>query len=306
MCCMTTGNCNRVIGAISAQPPAKSALGRTPVSIQGPNSVTLPHLVCGDGARTKPNPRLAFTLEGVLSGEECVALIAAAEGTGAFTAAGLGGSGKQQVDKRFRDSDRLISEDCPLARLVWERVSPYVPVCCRGRPVIGLNEQMKILKYAPGQSFAPHFDGSFVRPGTNNRTCITLQMYLSDDGNVHGGATNFVSPVPDPPDGSPQPECLRTVPCLPLRGRALLFEHAILHEGAAVDRGVKYTIRTDVEYGPQSWISQVREELGLGGSPLQLRQRLFTIGVVFTGFLFLLLGVAVGFGTLSKVGWFLV
>ena len=34
--------------------------------------------------------------------------------------------------------------------------------------------------------------------------------------------------------------------------RALLFEHKIFHAGAVVTGGVKYTIRTDIEYGPES------------------------------------------------------
>lgn len=36
----------------------------------------------------------------------------------------------------------------------------------------------------------------------------------------------------------------------PAVGKALVFEHAIVHEGVAVDEGSKYVLRTDVMYGP--------------------------------------------------------
>ena len=35
----------------------------------------------------------------------------------------------------------------------------------------------------------------------------------------------------------------------PTVGKALVFEHAILHEGVAVEEGSKYVLRTDVMYG---------------------------------------------------------
>jgi hypothetical protein len=34
----------------------------------------------------------------------------------------------------------------------------------------------------------------------------------------------------------------------PKPGRALLFQHFLLHEGSAVTRGVKYVMRSDVMY----------------------------------------------------------
>jgi hypothetical protein len=37
---------------------------------------------------------------------------------------------------------------------------------------------------------------------------------------------------------------------VPRTGSALLFIHDTWHEGAAVSRGVKYVLRSDVLYGP--------------------------------------------------------
>lgn len=203
--------------------------------------------------------KLAFTLEDVLTSEECEQIIRVAEGFG-FGQAGLGSSGKQTVSAEFRDSSRIISEDPVLAGQILDRIRPHLPCVCRGRRLIGLNEQLKILRYHPGQKFAAHFDGRFCRPNTPNQTCLTLQLYLSQ-GHISGGSTRFIGQ--DASSG---------VSCLPKAGRALVFQHNILHEGAVVEDGVKYTIRTDVEYGGESGSARLQELVGLGGSRSEQRR----------------------------------
>jgi hypothetical protein len=88
----------------------------------------------------------------------------------------------------------------------------------------------------PGQSFAPHYDGSF-RKGSAEESKLTFLVYLNDD--FTGGTTDFFHDDDD--------ESLR-VRVLPKRGMALVFAHRQLHEGAAVERGRKYVLRTDVMY----------------------------------------------------------
>ena len=99
----------------------------------------------------------------------------------------------------------------------------------------GLNERCRFLVYKPGHYFAPHCDGQYTRP---NGDCsrITVQLYLHDVPVEAGGATNFISirgeklPV--------QPRC----------GSALIFSQDLLHEGALVAEGYKYTMRTEAMY----------------------------------------------------------
>lgn len=199
--------------------------------------------------------KLAFTLEDVLSADECKRLIEAAEGVG-FSPAGIGppdAHGAQRVCTRIRDSGRLISDDPAFAQLQFRRIRHHLPSIWQGRRLIGLNEQLKFLRYHPGQKFAPHYDGSFVRPGTSNRTCLTVQLYLSMD-HVEGGATIFC--------GAGEGEGKR---CEPHAGRALVFQHNILHEGEEVMSGVKYAIRTDVEYSDMSVAAHAQELLGFAG-----------------------------------------
>merc|ERR1711865_834152 len=139
-----------------------------------------------------------------------------------------------------------------LASELWRRVSKHVPVCWQGRYVTGLNEQLKFLRYTQGQHFAAHQDGCFKRAGTQNQSFITLQLYLNEG--VEGGATRFTG-------GEVAGVKYADVDCDPDQGKVLLFQHNIMHEGVIVTGGTKYTVRTDVEYGPECTGAWVRESL---------------------------------------------
>lgn len=235
----------------------KAELLDSTCSIVGPIPIDLP--LPGDATK------LAFTLEQVLSPIECGRLIQAAEALG-FRAAGLGTQGDQIVATQFRDSGRVIIEDLLLSRQLFERIRPYLPTVWDGRRIVGLNEQLKFLRYTPGQKFVAHFDGSFCRPNTVNKTCLTVQLYLSRKRTV-GGATRFMGANGVPP-----------VCCSPDMGRALVFQHNILHDGEEVKEGIKYTIRTDVEYSGRTWHAQLQTGLGFGCSPIKQRRR-FSVAV---------------------------
>ena len=143
-------------------------------------------------------------------------------------------SANRQVLSDIRDSSRIISCDPVFAQQIFERISPYLPCVWQGRRLLGLNEHLKILRYGAGQKFKAHFDGCFRRPGTANQTFLTVQLYLSA-GKLSGGATRFVGAADDGVD------------CLPTKGKAVIFQHNILHEGAEVFDGIKYTIRTETK-----------------------------------------------------------
>ena len=64
------------------------------------------------------------------------------------------------------------------------------------------------------------------------------------------------------------------VDCEPLQGRVLVFQHNIMHEGAHVEEGVKYTIRTDVEYGPEVASAWLVGALGFGAAAKIVSARL--------------------------------
>ena len=94
---------------------------------------------------------------------------------------------------------------------------------------------------------AAHSDGAhfYEENGTEFQSHYTLQLYLNDavDENptsdqVVGGETSFLSR-----------DRKRRVDIQPKAGSVLLFQHeGLLHEGAVVKEGMKYTMRTDIVY----------------------------------------------------------
>lgn len=169
-----------------------------------------------------------FTISDVLTAEECRAMIAFAEASG-FDAATINTSGGPRLDTRTRDNDRVIADDADLARRLWARVEAYVPRMRAGRQVRGLNERFRFYRYRPGQQFAWHADAPFARDN-GELSIFTFLVYLNDE--YTGGAT-----------------CFEELAVEGERGAALLFEHDLPHEGAAVTSGIKYVLRSDVMYG---------------------------------------------------------
>jgi hypothetical protein len=96
--------------------------------------------------------------------------------------------------------------------------------------VIGLNERFRFYRYDPGERFAPHTDGCFRR-NNGQESLLTIMIYLNEG--CEGGETNFGD-----------------VQIVPKAGMALIFDHYLLNEGAAVLSGRKYVLRSDVMYGP--------------------------------------------------------
>jgi hypothetical protein len=136
-----------VVGPVSirCQQLCMNAMLNPPPACDLPHTLSLP----------RQQKKLAFTLEHVLSADECAELMAAAESF-VFTPAGVGGSGQQVVVTDVRSGCRLISEDYALRDLIWSRVREHIPLVWQGRHVIGPNEQLKFLRYKEGQYFAPH------------------------------------------------------------------------------------------------------------------------------------------------------
>jgi len=169
-----------------------------------------------------------FTLSDVLSPEECKACIELSEGLGFETALINMNMGGVQ-DRDVRNNGRVILDDAERAALLWSRIAPEVPVFLNGRQARGLNERFRFYRYEPGQQFKYHQDGSFERPN-GEKSQLTFMVYLNED--FEGGETRF-----------------NEVCIAPRTGMALVFRHDLLHEGATVQRGQKYVLRSDVMYG---------------------------------------------------------
>ena len=181
---------------------------------------------------------LAFTLDNVLSVEECQELIKVTEEAGYELALINTGGGRQGLRPDVRNSQRCIIDSHDKAAFIWDRIKSYVPKSWKSRPVVGLNERLRFLKYKKGEYFKPHFDGNYVRPDGSERSFVTIQLYLNEG--FEGGNTTFMSSYNTTPGD---------VGVVPKTGRVLVFQHDLLHEGSVLVEGTKYTMRTDVMYG---------------------------------------------------------
>ncbi|CAK3741777.1 oxidoreductase domain containing [Lecanosticta acicola] len=231
----------------------------------------------------------AVICDNVLSEEECTHMLRAAEASaeGHWERAMINvGGGRQQLMTDARNCGRIIWDSREVVAKVWERIEHIAEVqeivrlqdvprifgngpAKRGevwkfsRP----NERMRFLKYEGGEYFRPHCDGSYETPDRKERSYFTLHLYLNNAGGptneeleemepadrkklakvaLMGGATTFHSLT-----SFNKPE--REYDVLPKVGRVLLFQHRdLLHSGADVLGGVKYTMRTDLMYALES------------------------------------------------------
>ncbi|KAL6721413.1 hypothetical protein ACLMJK_000516 [Lecanora helva] len=202
----------------------------------------------------------ATILDNCFTEAECNALVSMAEAqtNGSWEPAMINvGGNRQELMLYSRDCGRIIWDDEELVANIWSRVKDFVPeiTSLTNVPKVTgnwpalkketwemsrLNERMRFLKYSKGQYFRPHCDGHYETPHGDERSYFTLHLYLNDsvDGNIGGGATTFHSM-----------NMKRQYDVAPKTGRVLLFQQrGLLHSGADVTSGTKFTLRTDLMY----------------------------------------------------------
>ncbi len=172
---------------------------------------------------------LVWTVDGVLEREECLQLLSD-HAQGPWLAATVNAAQGRVVDESIRNNELALVDAPQLAARLLERLRPELPVELMNMSLSRLKPRMRCYRYGPGQRFAPHGDQSYAgEPG--ERSLLTLMIYLNED--FHGGETAFLDL-----EQVVEPRC----------GRALLFQHMVLHEGREVLEGTKYVLRTDVFY----------------------------------------------------------
>jgi hypothetical protein len=162
---------------------------------------------------------------------------------------------RQTSEYAFRDNGRIEMENEEVAHLLWLRMRPFVPESIPGpsgtsRRAVGCSPRIRVYRYVRGQRFGQHVDGSRDEPTLGGRTHFTVLVYLNGgerdpaEKQVKGGETMFWKDR----NGNPTTMAL-AVP--PTRGLCLFHGHGeecMIHEGAPVENGVKYVLRTDVVY----------------------------------------------------------
>ncbi len=149
-------------------------------------------------------------------------------------------------------SYRATIYSAPLANVLWNRVRSFVEpirLCDRftaadaaGYPVwraVGVNPALRLIRYSDGGSLIPHYDAAYDFEDGRRRTLMTLILYLSEGIPGKGGHTRFLHdaqralPATERDFGdwkrNAKPE---EVVCeiQPTLGRALLFDHRLLHD----------------------------------------------------------------------------
>jgi prolyl 4-hydroxylase len=187
---------------------------------------------------------LTFVIPQFLSPEECDHYIALSEELG-YDDAPITTSVGFIMRKDIRDNYRVMLDSVPMAQQLYERAEPFLPKTRLVFQLCGLNERLRFYRYDVGQKFAHHVDGCFRR-SDQEESLFTFMVYLNDD--FEGGETKFYD----------QRHRLH-LSVKPEKGKALIFWHNQVHEGAPVEKGRKYVVRTDVMYRKMKGMPRLSE-----------------------------------------------
>ena len=158
--------------------------------------------------------------------------------------------GRPKRGEAFRVNDRFQIDDSVFANQLWEKTALKELVSSQtasiwGGDVLGVNPNIRVYRYVPGQFFDQHYDESnklFFGPDLiPAKTTWTLLIYLTT---CEGGETVFYQEPEDRKSKAPEP-----VSVSPELGLALLHRHGddcLLHEGKEVGSGEKWVLRSDL------------------------------------------------------------
>jgi prolyl 4-hydroxylase len=173
---------------------------------------------------------LVWTVDDALSEADCAAYARRIRDARDAEVAPVIGKHGVEIDLAVRNNTRVMWDDAAEAASLLERVAPSVPAALSGATLVGANPRLRLYRYGPGERHGAHWD-TVVELADHVRSMLTLVFYLNDD--FTGGETEL-------------PELGRRI--APRRGRALLFQHRVLHEATVVTAGEKLVLRTDVLY----------------------------------------------------------
>lgn len=212
-----------------------------------------------------------FTIENVLTPNECLEIIDEANSHGwSQSCPSGGGHGRTgREDPRTSQFSIIFKQD--LATKLFEKILPHLP---KDLEYLGENvyfnkttkgtewkpycvyDKMRIYKYNPGENFPEHIDykvrKNIVTEDSEvvQQSFLSLLIYLNDD--FQGGETGY---WPDH-DGihcrflrereKTHTKKNHQIKITPITGLAVIQDQNILHEGLSPQKGTKYLLRTDL------------------------------------------------------------
>ncbi|KAI1490709.1 hypothetical protein F5X96DRAFT_678871 [Biscogniauxia mediterranea] len=251
----------------------------SPFGPQGPPVTATPIIFSQTPLAEHYSSYFALVLDNLLTPAECAALQASV------------GNEWQSMHKgeAFRECQHIYAVSPEWSSSLFERISMYLPEEVKAlrkgselaENIVGssnlkanvgakktvwrlkeANEKMSFLRYRPGHFFKPHCDGLYTRPGKDEKSFLTCQIYLSDapeavdEHTPAGGETRFWPSQEGkrhkPRSGAADDREMKETPFLDIKpkiGRALVFQQRMLwHSGQEVKMGEKFTVRLDLMY----------------------------------------------------------
>lgn len=139
------------------------------------------------------------------------------------------------LDLAVRNNTRVMWDSYDEAQALLARIEERIPRRILGMKRVGANPRLRLYRYGSGEKHGSHWD-TVVEFERGAKSLLTLVIYLND-GFV-GGETDFNE---------------LGVRVTPRRGRALVFQHRVLHTATTVREGEKFVLRTDIVFGPDDF-----------------------------------------------------
>ena len=185
-------------------------------------------------------------IDNFLTPDECQKLIQVSEDIG-YVPADISfpkAQGGPRMIPTYRNNDRVLYQSEALRKLIHIRLAARNEIPPTYTRQLTNTEQLttdfvevsglfRFYRYSEGHFFKKHRDGSERTDKGISRITILIYLNTVEDG----GNTNLIDFI--------LPE---KVVVQPIVGRLLMFDHCIMHEGEAVNSGLKYLIRTDLIY----------------------------------------------------------
>lgn len=189
--------------------------------------------------------KLAFTIDNFLNHKECDDILLKIKKNN-FQKAPIG-SNKKSIETELRNNSRTFIEDLDFSKKLFNKFKSLeiIPKNMTNNvyKLSGLYKHTLFYKYDKGEFFKEHYDNE--KKDGNKKSFFTVLIYLNDD--FEGGETTFITYKRNLIKNKIKNEKILT-PIIPKKGKLLVFNHNILHEGSLLINGSKIVLRNDIMY----------------------------------------------------------
>lgn len=179
-----------------------------------------------------------FLLKHFLSPDECEWHIDNGERRG-FKEALISFPSGDQAIKGARNNDRVEFKDENMSNRYFSRAKQFLFDSDLDFEVSRFNELVRYYRYARGQRFKRHKDGSYIA-NSIEKSRFSFLVYLNDN---FGGGETIIWGGEKVLDDKSEAHVIT-----PEVGMAFVFPHSFWHEGRRLEHGMKYVLRFDVMY----------------------------------------------------------